>query len=84
MSQRVQKIINPIPIISYEAKKCYLDEMTFFHLIQYYKFKPSTVIAKAQKLSANTTGIKYKFGMQVPKRIKNLINLDEKNGNNLW
>ena len=37
-----------------------------------------------QKVSANPTGIKYKFGIQVPKGIKNAINLDKKNGNNLW
>jgi hypothetical protein len=34
--------------------------------------------------SSIPTGIKYKFGIQVPKGIKNAINLDKKNGNNLW
>jgi hypothetical protein len=29
-------------------------------------------------------GIKYKFGIQVPKGIKNAIDLDKKNGNQLW
>jgi hypothetical protein len=28
--------------------------------------------------------IKYKFGIQVPKGIKNSIKLDKKNGNPLW
>jgi hypothetical protein len=41
-----------------------------------------TIIAKAQKVSANTTGIKYKFGIQVPIGIKNEINLGKKNGKN--
>jgi hypothetical protein len=28
--------------------------------------------------------VSYKFGIQVPKRIKNAIDLDKKNGNRLW
>jgi hypothetical protein len=45
--------------------------------------KPSTIIATIKKVSANTTGINYKFGIQIPKGIKNTINLDKKKGNNL-
>jgi hypothetical protein len=30
--------------------------MPFCHLMKYYKSKPSTIIAKAEKVSANTTG----------------------------
>jgi hypothetical protein len=41
-------------------------------------------ITKIHKASTGTTSIKYKFGIQVPKGIKNAINLDRKNGNNLW
>jgi hypothetical protein len=58
-------------------------KMPFCHLIQYPKFRQSTIIAKAQKISANTTGIKFNFGIQIPKGTKNRINLDKKNGNNL-
>jgi hypothetical protein len=41
-------------------------------------------ITRIHKASTSSTGIKYKFGIQVPKGIKNAINLDKKNGNNLW
>jgi hypothetical protein len=36
------------------------------------------------KASTSPAGIKYKFGIQVPKGIKNEIDLDKKNGNQLW
>jgi hypothetical protein len=41
-------------------------------------------ITMVHKASTSSTGIKYKFGIQVPKGIKNAFNLDKKNGNNLW
>jgi hypothetical protein len=41
-------------------------------------------ITRVHKASTSPTGIKYKFGIQVPKGIKNALNLDKKNGNNLW
>jgi hypothetical protein len=76
-------LINTIPIISLVRKNYYLDKMPFWfwHFIQ---SKASTLIVNAQKISVNTTGIKYKFGIQVRRGIKNAINLDEKNGNNIW
>jgi hypothetical protein len=41
-------------------------------------------IARILKISTSPAGIKYKFGIQVPKGIKNAIDLDKKNGNQLW
>jgi hypothetical protein len=38
-------------------------------------------IARILKVLASPPGIKYKFGIQVPKEIKNKIELDKKNGN---
>jgi hypothetical protein len=35
-------------------------------------------------VSTNPTCVKYKFGIQVPKGIKNAINLDKNNRNSLW
>jgi hypothetical protein len=64
-------------ILSFARKNGYLDKMNFYHLIQYCMSKPSTIIAMAQKVSANTTGIEYKFGIQVRKGRKNPINLDK-------
>ena len=36
------------------------------------------------KSTETPISIKYKFGILVPKGIKNAINLDKKNGNHLW
>jgi hypothetical protein len=40
-------------------------------------------IARILKFSTSPAGIKYKFGIQVPKGIKNAICLYQKNGNQL-
>jgi hypothetical protein len=73
---------NPTPIISFERENDYLDKISFCHLVQYCKSKPSTIIAKAHKVSVNTTDIEYKFRIQVTTGMKNAFNLDKKNGNN--
>jgi hypothetical protein len=75
---------NPIPIISFARHNEYLEKIPLCHLIPYCKPKPSTIVAKVQKASARPTFINYKFGIQVPRRIKNAIHLDKKNGNSLW
>jgi hypothetical protein len=58
--------------------------MPFCHLIQYRKSKTEVKIAKIQKVSTSPTSVKYKFGIQVPKEIKNAIDLDKNNRNVLW
>jgi hypothetical protein len=40
-------------------------------------------IATILKVSTSPAGIKYKFGIHIPKGIKNSIELDKKNGNQL-
>jgi hypothetical protein len=75
---------DPTPVILFARKQNLLNRMPFNHLIQYCKTKSSVDIARIHKASTNPTSIKYKFGVQVPKGIKNAINLDKKNGNNLW
>jgi hypothetical protein len=61
-----------------------LDKMPFCHLIQYCRSNTAVDIARILKLSTSPAGIKYKFGIQVPKGIKNTIDLDKNNGNQLW
>ena len=58
--------------------------MPFRHLAQYFMFKTELKKAKVYKSTATPISIKYKFGIQVPKGIKNSIDLDKKNGSNLW
>jgi len=41
-------------------------------------------IARIHRVSTKPTSTRYKFGIQVPKGIKNAIDLHKKNGNNLW
>jgi hypothetical protein len=62
---------NPKPTISFARNNNLLDKLPFCHL----------TIARMLKVSSSPVGIKYKFGIQVPKVIKNAIDLDKKNGN---
>jgi hypothetical protein len=75
---------NPKPIISFVRKNNLLDKMPFFYLTQYCRANTAVYIAWIHKVSTSPAGIKYKFGIQVPKGIKNAIDLDKNNGNQLW
>jgi hypothetical protein len=75
---------NPTPIIAFTRANNVLYKMPFCHLVQYCKSKTEVEIAKIQKVSTSPTCVKYKFGVQIPKGIKNAIDLDKKNGNSLW
>jgi hypothetical protein len=39
---------------------------------------------KAYNVSNSPTTVEYRFGIQVPRGIRNVISLDKKNKNNLW
>jgi hypothetical protein len=58
--------------------------MPFCHLTQYCRSNTAVDITRILKVSTSPTGIKYKFGIQVPKVIKISIDLDKKNRNQLW
>jgi intein-encoded DNA endonuclease-like protein len=58
--------------------------MPFCHITQYCRSNTAVDIARILKVSTSPAGIKYKFGIQVLKGIKNEIDLDKKNGNQLW
>jgi hypothetical protein len=75
---------NPKPIISFAWNNNLLDKIPFCHLTQYCRSNTAVDIAKIFKASTSPAGIKYKFGIQVPKGIKNAIDLHKKNGNQLW
>jgi hypothetical protein len=77
-------LINPKPIILFARNSNLLDKMPFCHLTQYCRSNTAVDIARILKVSTCPTGIKYKFGIQVPKGIKNAIDLDKKTGNQLW
>jgi Reverse transcriptase (RNA-dependent DNA polymerase) len=75
---------NPTPITSFAKEHQLLEKSPFCHLIPYCKAKPSLNISKSCTVSSSPTTVKYKFGIQVPRGIRNAISLDKKNKNNLW
>jgi hypothetical protein len=75
---------NPKLIISFSRKNNVLDKMPFCHFTQYFRSNMLIDIERIHKVSSSLAGIKYKFGIQVLKGIKNEIELDKKNGNQLW
>jgi hypothetical protein len=75
---------HPKPIISFARNNNLIDKIPFCHLTQYCRSNTAVGTAKILKVSTNPAGIKYKFGIQIHKVIKNAIDLDKKNGNQLW
>jgi hypothetical protein len=75
---------NPKPIISFARNNNLLDKIPFCHLTQYCRSNTAVHIVRILKVLTSPAGIKYKFGIQVPKGIKNTIDLDKNNGNQLW
>jgi hypothetical protein len=72
-------LFNPRPIISCASINNLLDKMPFCHLTQYCRSNTAVDIARILKVSTSPAGMKYKFGIQVPKGtkgIKNAIDLD--------
>jgi hypothetical protein len=60
-----------------------LDEISFCHLTQYCRSNTAVDIARILKVSASPAVIEYNFSIQVPRGIKNVIDLENKNGNQL-
>jgi hypothetical protein len=75
---------NPKPIISFANINNLLDKMHFCHLNQYCRSNTAVDIARILKVSTSPAGIKYKLGIQVPKGIKNWVDLHKKSGNQSW
>jgi hypothetical protein len=75
---------DPKPIISFSRNNNLLDKMPYCHLTQYCRSNTAVDIVRILKVSTSPEDIKYKFGIQVPKGVKTAIDLDKKNGNQLW
>jgi hypothetical protein len=75
---------NPTSIIAFAIAISVLNKMPYCHLLQYCKSKTEVEIARIQKMLTIPTSFKYKFVIQVSKRINNAIDLDKKNSNSLW
>jgi hypothetical protein len=77
-------LCNPKPIISFARKNGLFDKITFCQLTQYCWSNTAADNARILEVSTSPASIKYKFGIQVPKRIKNAIDLDKKNAKCLF
>jgi hypothetical protein len=75
---------NRKPIISFARNNNDFDKMLYCHLTQYCRSNTAVDIARILQVSTSPASIKYKFGIQAPRGIKNTIDLDKKNGNQLW
>jgi hypothetical protein len=75
---------NPKPIISFARKNNLLNKMPFCHLTQYCRSNTAADIARILKVSTSPAGVKYSFGIQVPKGINNSIDLDKEDESWLW
>jgi hypothetical protein len=58
---------NPTRIISFARNNNLLYKMPFCHLSHYCRSNTAVDIARIFKVSTRPAGIKYKFGIQVPK-----------------
>jgi hypothetical protein len=67
---------NPKPIISFARNNNLLHKIHFCNHTQYCRSNTAIDIARILKVSTSPAGIKYKFGIQIPKGIKNAIDLD--------
>jgi hypothetical protein len=74
---------NPKPIISFARNNNLLNKMPFCHLTQYCRSNTAVDIARIHKVSTSPAGVKCKIGIQVSRGIKNEIDLDKKNVNQL-
>jgi hypothetical protein len=75
---------NPKPIISFARNNNLLDKMPFCHLTQYCRSNTAVDIARILNISTSPAAIKYNFGIQVTKEIRNSIHLDKKDGRQIW
>jgi hypothetical protein len=72
---------NPKPIISFARN---FRQEALFHLTHYCRSNTAVDITRIFKVSTSPAGAKYKFGIQVPKGVKNAIDLRKKNGDHSW
>jgi hypothetical protein len=79
---QVQPLFGKIVIIRINQEGLIIMCQT--ELPQYCRSNTAVDIARILKVSTSPAGIKYKFGILIPKGIKNTIDLDKKYGNQLW
>jgi hypothetical protein len=75
---------NPKLNISFVKNNNPLGKMPLCHLTQFCRSNTAVDIVRILKISISPGDIKYKLSIQIPKGIKNAIELHKKNANKLW
>ena len=71
----------PIELMEYAVNHKIQDEPAFSWWIPFVKSKRASIISKAATKYWDRT---HKFGIEVPKSVKDAIRIDQDNGNTLW
>jgi len=71
----------PIELMEYAVNHQIQDEPAFSWWIPFVKRKRASIISKAATKYWDRT---HKFGIEVPKSVKDAIRIDQSNGNTLW
>ena len=76
---------DPIPILAFIQRKHLSNDRQFKWLLAYCNNgdHPSN-LGRAFQAKAHPRDAKYKFGIQVPRGVKEAFALDKRNDNNLW
>ena len=75
---------DPISIVRYAKRRHILTHKPFKATVNYCLGDSPSHLAKAFKAKVRPDGPKFKFGVEVPLRMRDAIRLDEANGNTLW
>ena len=71
----------PIEVMEYVISHKIQDQPAFAWWIPFVKSKRASIISKAATKYWDRT---HKFGIEVPKSVKEAIRIDKENGNTLW
>ncbi|MEM7375757.1 MAG: reverse transcriptase domain-containing protein [Bacteroidota bacterium] len=73
--------LNPIEVAQYAVDNQLEREPAFSHWVNVVLRNKDRVIHMARRRRMNNT---YQYGIEVPRSVKHALELDKKNGNNLW
>ena len=72
---------NPIEVVEYAVSQNIQDEPAFKWWVPWTLRKRDRIISA---VNSRVTKTRHKYGVEVPRSIKEAIALDERNGNTLW
>ena len=75
---------DPVPVIAYARKTHLIDKNPFRMLINHCTGDAPSDLVRAYKAKVRPGEPKFKFGVQVPLKVKQTLALDWKNGKTKW